>query len=109
MAKPYSQDLRDRVIDAVQRRDRRGAARHYAISKSVAFWAQDCLILADGGSVRAQPQTSRHVSTVYHLQTITVTPPTAVARGPSQQQNRRPQERLANRVAQRRRQDAIRQ
>ena len=34
MAKPYSQDLRDRVIDAVGRgmMSRRAAGRHYAIS-----------------------------------------------------------------------------
>ena len=38
MAKPYSQDLRDRVIDAVERgkMSRRAAGRHYAISESVA-------------------------------------------------------------------------
>jgi putative transposase len=38
MAKPYSQDLRDRVIDAVRtgRMSRRAAARHYAVSESVA-------------------------------------------------------------------------
>ena len=38
MAKPYSQDLRDRVIDAVERgkMTRRAAGRHYAISESVA-------------------------------------------------------------------------
>jgi transposase len=38
MAKPYSQDLRERVIDAVERgkMSRRAAARHYAISESVA-------------------------------------------------------------------------
>ena len=38
MAKPYSQDLRDRVIDAVRtgRMSRRAAARRYAISESVA-------------------------------------------------------------------------
>jgi putative transposase len=38
MAKPYSQDLRDRVIEAVERgrMSRRAAARHYAISESVA-------------------------------------------------------------------------
>ena len=35
MAKPYSQDLRDRVIDAVERgkMSRRAAARRYEISK----------------------------------------------------------------------------
>ena len=34
MPKPYSQDLRDRVIDAVERGEmsRRAAARRYAIS-----------------------------------------------------------------------------
>ena len=39
MPKPYSQDLRDRVIDAVQRggMSRRAAARRYEISKSVAI------------------------------------------------------------------------
>ena len=39
MAKPYSQDLRDRVIDAVKRGkiSRRAAARRYEISKSVAI------------------------------------------------------------------------
>ena len=38
MARPYSQDLRERVIDAVERgqMSRRAAARHYAISESVA-------------------------------------------------------------------------
>jgi transposase len=38
MPKPYSQDLRDRVIDAVERGEmsRRAAARHYAVSESVA-------------------------------------------------------------------------
>jgi transposase len=38
MAKAYSQDLRDRVIDAVRtgRMSRRAAARHYAVSESVA-------------------------------------------------------------------------
>ena len=38
MPKPYSQDLRDRVIDAVRlgEMSRRGAARHYAVSESVA-------------------------------------------------------------------------
>ena len=37
MAKPYSQDLRDRVIDAVKRGEmsRRAAARRYEISESV--------------------------------------------------------------------------
>ena len=36
MAKPYSQDLRDRVIEAVERgkMSRRAAGRHYAISES---------------------------------------------------------------------------
>ena len=35
MAKPYSQDLRNRVIDAVRtgRMSRRAAARHYAVSE----------------------------------------------------------------------------
>jgi transposase len=39
MAKPYSQDLRDRVIDAVERGklSRRAAARHYEISESAAI------------------------------------------------------------------------
>src|SRR5215831_9463346 len=39
MPKPYSQDLRDRVIDAVERgkMSRRAAARRYAISQSVAI------------------------------------------------------------------------
>jgi transposase len=39
MAKPYSQDLRDRVIDAVERGEmsRRAAGRHYAVSQSVAI------------------------------------------------------------------------
>ena len=39
MPKPYSQDLRDRVIDAVKRGEmsRRAAARRYAISESVAI------------------------------------------------------------------------
>lgn len=39
MPKPYSQDLRDRVIDAVERGDmsRRPAARRYEISESVAI------------------------------------------------------------------------
>ena len=39
MAKPYSQDLRDRVIDAVKRGEmsRRAAARRYEISASVAI------------------------------------------------------------------------
>ena len=39
MAKPYSQDLRDRVIDAVKRGEmsRRAAARRYEISNSVAI------------------------------------------------------------------------
>src|ERR1700727_181251 len=39
MAKPYSQDLRDRVIDAVKRGEmsRRAAARRYEISESVAI------------------------------------------------------------------------
>ena len=38
MAKPYSQDLRNRVIDAVRTGEmsRRAAARHYAVSESVA-------------------------------------------------------------------------
>jgi transposase len=38
MAKPYSQDLRDRVIDAVRtgKMSRRASARHYAVSESVA-------------------------------------------------------------------------
>ena len=39
MPKPYSQDLRDRVIDAVTRGEmsRRAAARRYEISESVAI------------------------------------------------------------------------
>ena len=39
MAKAYSQDLRDRVIDAVKRGEmsRRAAARRYEISESVAI------------------------------------------------------------------------
>ena len=39
MPKPCSQDLRDRVIDAVERgkMSRRAAARHYAVSESVAI------------------------------------------------------------------------
>src|SRR5580700_4075935 len=39
MAKPYSQDLRDRVIDAVERGEmsRRAAARRYEIRESVAI------------------------------------------------------------------------
>ena len=39
MAKPYSQDLRERVIDAVERGEmsRRAAARRYEISESVAI------------------------------------------------------------------------
>ena len=39
MPKPYSQALRDRVIDAVERGEmsRRAAARRYAISESVAI------------------------------------------------------------------------
>ena len=38
MAKPYSQDLRDRVIDAVEKGklSRRAAGRHYEVSESVA-------------------------------------------------------------------------
>jgi transposase len=38
MPKPYSQDLRDRLIDAVERNgmSRRAAARRYQISESVA-------------------------------------------------------------------------
>jgi transposase len=38
MPKPYSQDLRDRVIDAVQKgqMSRRAAARRYEISESIA-------------------------------------------------------------------------
>ena len=37
MAKPYSQDLRDRVIDAVKRgkMSRRAAARHYEIGENL--------------------------------------------------------------------------
>jgi transposase len=39
MARPDSQDLRDRVIDAVKRgkMSRRAAGRHYEISESVAI------------------------------------------------------------------------
>ena len=39
MAKPYSQDLRDRVIDAVEKGElsRRAAGRHYEVSESVAI------------------------------------------------------------------------
>ena len=39
MAKPYSRDLRDRVIDAVERGEmsRRAARRHYEVSESVAI------------------------------------------------------------------------
>jgi transposase len=39
MPKPYSQDLRDRVIDAVRKgaMSRRAAARRYEISESVAI------------------------------------------------------------------------
>ena len=39
MPKPYSQDLRNRVIDAVERGEmsRRAAARRYEISRSVAI------------------------------------------------------------------------
>ena len=39
MAKPYSQDLRDRVIEAVERgkMSRRAAGRHYAISEFAAI------------------------------------------------------------------------
>ena len=39
MPKPYSQDLRDRVIDAVERGEmsRRAAGRHYKVSESVAI------------------------------------------------------------------------
>ena len=39
MPKPYSQDLRDRVSDAVERgkMSRRAAARRYEISESVAI------------------------------------------------------------------------
>jgi transposase len=39
MPKPYSQDLRDRVIDAVERgkMSRRAAGRHYKISESAAI------------------------------------------------------------------------
>jgi transposase len=39
MRKPYSQDLRDRVIDTVERGEmsRRAAARRYEISESVAI------------------------------------------------------------------------
>ena len=39
MPKPYSQDLRERVIDAVEmgKMSRRAAGRHYAVSQSVAI------------------------------------------------------------------------
>jgi transposase len=39
MAKPYSQDLRDRVIDAVERgkMSRRAAGRHYEVSELAAI------------------------------------------------------------------------
>ena len=39
MPKPYSQDLRDRVIDAVERGElrRRAAARHYEVRESAAI------------------------------------------------------------------------
>ena len=39
MAKPYSQDLRDRVIAVVERGEmsRRAAARHYSVSESAAI------------------------------------------------------------------------
>ena len=39
MAKPYSQDLRDRVLDAVERGEmsRRVAGRHYAVRESAAI------------------------------------------------------------------------
>jgi transposase len=39
MAKPYSQDLRDRVIDAVEmgKMSRRAAGRHYEVSESAAI------------------------------------------------------------------------
>ena len=39
MPKPYSQDLRDRVIDAVERGElsRRAAARHYEVSELAAI------------------------------------------------------------------------
>ena len=39
MAKPYSQNLRDRVIEAVERGklSRRAAARHYEVSESGAI------------------------------------------------------------------------
>jgi putative transposase len=43
MARPYSQDLRNRVIDAVERGEmsRRAAARRYEISDSLAIkWLQ---------------------------------------------------------------------
>jgi transposase len=43
MPRPYSQDLRDRVIDAVERGElsRRAAARRYEISESVAVkWVE---------------------------------------------------------------------
>ena len=43
MAKPYSQDLRNRVIDAVRtgKMSRRAAGRHYAVSESAAVkWVE---------------------------------------------------------------------
>ena len=47
MPKPYSQDLRDRVIDAVKRGEmsRRAAARRYEISKS---WPSNGLSALNG-------------------------------------------------------------
>ena len=59
MAKPYSQDLRDRVIEAVERgkMSRRAAGRHYAISESVAIkWLerlerQGCESLSDMAAI----------------------------------------------------------
>ena len=53
MAKPYSQDLRDRVIEAVERGklSRRAAARHYEVSESVSV-ADDMSGLGSARSVR---------------------------------------------------------
>ena len=47
MAKPYSQDLRERVIDAVKRGEmsRRAAARRYEISK---LWLSNGLSKSNG-------------------------------------------------------------
>jgi transposase len=53
MARPYSQDLRDRVIDAVVHRgeSRRGAARRFGVSESVAVkWVQRFERVGDRGN-----------------------------------------------------------